>query len=281
MLVSGVIRIISKMFLMSLVLLSCKKEPGVKPEPVIPPDDIVETAPSQLIPVTHAFNEAIGGFYAALPAHYEQTTKSYPVLIFLHGLGQRGNGNSDLVYLLNDGIGKLLSNKKFPPNFIVNQKNYSFIVIIPQFSKRPDVSEMGSLITYIKSEYRVDISRIYLSGLSLGANITTEIAAEYPSLFAALCPMSGVETFGDEEKRCEKIAKSNLPVWVFHNIDDPMVPVYNSEYFVELINRFKPAVPARITIFPFYGHDSWTMALDPTFKENDLNIYEWMLQYSR
>jgi hypothetical protein len=78
-----------------------------------------------------------------------------------------------------------------------------------------------------------------------------------------------------------KIAKGNLPVWVFHNTDDPSINSSVSKNFVEMINNDHPAIPAKITLFKAAVHDAWTKAIDPAFREDNMNIYEWMLQYSK
>ncbi len=255
----------------------CKKN---IPKPLTP-DEIVETEPPDLIAVTKQVTESIGGYYIALPKHFSTTRKTYPVLIFMHGLGQTGNGSTDLNYLLNDGIGKLLNDHTFPPSFTVKGKSSSFIVVSPQYSKEPSKKEMLDFNTYIMITYRGDIKHLYMSGLSLGARLTTLLAAEYPNAFAAIVPLAGVPINPGIEERCKAIAAANLPVWEFHNQDDPLANIDDAKSFIELITGFNPTVLPRMTIFKVYGHDAWTTALNPDFKEDGMNIYEWMLSYSR
>ena len=244
-------------------------------------NDIIETETSDVIPVVYPIDTLIGGYYVGLPVHYAQTTKKYPVIIFLHGAGQMGNGNTDLSMILNDGIGKVLKDKKFPPNFKVGMENLSFLVFSPQTSGPPQVLNIGSFYAYVIKTYRVDPHRIYISGLSLGARVATLVAARFPKVFAAMVPIAGVAVNPGIELRCESIGRANLPVWELHNEDDPLANVEDAKYFVNTINSFNPRVPAKITIFPVYGHDAWTTALDPSWKEEGMNIYEWMLQFTR
>src|SRR5689334_16181784 len=92
----------------------------------------LETAPPVLVPITMSIHEKIGGFYLAHPVHYNETAKRYPLLVFIHGGGQFGTGGADLKNVLKEGIPKLLNEKKFPPAFEVNGRQYSFIIVMPQ-----------------------------------------------------------------------------------------------------------------------------------------------------
>lgn len=266
-----------RVLLFVIVCAACRKktieQPGSGRETVI------ET--HSLFPVSIKINDAFGGYYVALPPHYFETTDSFPLLIFLHGLGQMGDGATQLSYILNDGIGKLIKEKRFPATFRVNGIDRSFIVVSPQSSRQPSVNEVMDLFTYIRNSYHTDRHRVYLSGLSLGARVVTLVAASYPQTFAAIVPIAGVATTPGMKERCESIANANLPVWEFHNADDPMASVDDARRFINFIRDFNPDVQPRFTVFDLYGHDAWTTALDPNHKEDGMNIYEWMLRYSR
>ncbi len=264
-------------FLLGILLSACQKD--VKR--TVAPNDLVETQPAIQTPVTVKVNDAIGGFYSAVPAHYAETTKSYPLLVFIIGAGQIGNGELDLPYVLNDGVAQLLDEKKFPPNFKANGKNFSLIVLTPQFNKYPTNYDVASFIDYARKNYRIDSTRIYMSGLSMGGYVTSDFAAENTSLIAAAVPIAGVLNDRDVAERCLKIAQGNLPVWVFHNTDDPRIDAANPMNFVSMINSDHPAIPAKLTLFKSAVHDAWTKAIDPLYKENDMNMYKWMLQYSK
>jgi predicted peptidase len=263
--------------LLGFLLIACRKDA----KRVIAPNDIIETEPAIQKPVTVKVNDAIGGYYAALPVHYNETTKSYPLLVFIPGAGQFGNGGIDLPYVLNDGVAQLLDEKKFPPNFKVNGKNFSLIVLTPQFSYLPSNFDIASFIDYAIKNYRIDKSRIYMAGLSMGGFVTSDFSAENTSLIAAAVPIAGVLMTGNVNERCERIAAGKLPVWVFHNSDDPTINATDPMHFVSLINNGNPFIPAKLTLFKAAIHDAWTQAINPAYKENNMNIYEWMLQYSR
>lgn len=265
--------------LLALLATACKKDAAL---PVAPaPNDLIETTPPYQQPLTININQYIGGYYEALPTHYQVTTKKYPLLIFLHGGGQLGDGAQDLPLVLNDGVAKEINEQQFPPNFYVNGSNFSFIVLSPQFRATPPDSMVYSFIDYALKKYRVDSARIYLSGLSMGGVLTTNMAGQHTALFAAVAPMSG-ESFGDDKTfNAQNIARGGLALWDFTNSDDPTIPSYVATDFVNLINSFSPVVAPRLTIFQAFGHDAWSQALDPSYKENNQNVYEWMLQYKR
>jgi predicted peptidase len=245
------------------------------------PNDIIETLPAVQTPVTIKINDAVGGYYEALPFHYTETTKLYPLLVFIPGAGQFGNGAADLPYVLNDGVAQLLDKKKFPPSFNVNRKNFSLIVLTPQFAYYPSNSDIASFIQYAREKYRIDSRRIYLAGLSMGGFVTSHFSAENTSVIAAAVPIAGVLMTGDVSARCNNIAAGKLPLWVFHNTDDPTINSSEPVHFVSMINNANPAVPAKLTLFRQAIHDSWTQAINPSYRENNMNMYEWMLQYSK
>ncbi len=238
----------------------------------------VETAPPVQKAISVQINDVVSGMFAALPQHYNQSGKTYPLLVSLHGAGQIGNGGSDLPLLLNDGIPRLLSEKKFPPRFTVKGQHFSFIILSPQFNRYPSLEEVEEFLLYAKKNYRVDPTRIYLAGLSMGGFISSRLAGTYPSEFAAIIPISGAE---NDPEVCKNIAEGKVPVWAFHNKEDPQINVAGAEKFISLINGFNPVVRPKLTIFNARSHDAWSSALNPLYKEDGLNAYEWMLQYSR
>ena len=261
---------------------SCKKDVD---EPT-PPDDAepVETQPAVLRPVTVEIGTNVKGYYEALPALYHETTRKYPLLIYFHGSGQIGNGSTDLDKVLREGTAKLLAEKKFPPNFVSNGQKFSFIVLMPQFKAAPSNADVKAFVDYAKANYRYDASRVYTSGLSMGARALTEFATAYPSEQVAIVPMAGALVY-DLSKKAKQIVDYKIAAWVFHNEHDQAISSVESKNFVNAVNNFGPAIPARLTIFPTSDspleHDSWTISTDPNYKEDGKNIYEWMLQYRK
>lgn len=256
---------------------SCKKHD----EASAANNNIIETIPPVQKPVTYNVSQYIGGYYESLPVNYGITTKQYPLLVFLHGYGQIGDGGSQLPLVLNDGVAKYIEAKQFPASFTVNGEVFSFIVLSPQFRGYPPDQDVSKFLDYAVKKYRVDASRIYLSGLSMGAVLTTNIAGIQTTSLAAVLPISGEVADTSMETKAKNIAGGRLPLWDFHTAGDTVMPYKAATNFISAINNSNPAIPARLTTFPGIAHDAWTKALDPIYKENGLSVYEWMLQYKR
>jgi predicted esterase len=224
------------------------------------------------------------GFYDYLPQGYNTGSEKYPLIVFLHGYGQRGNGDAtQLPILLTEGITKLIHVGKFPTSFTVNGQTHKFIIISPQFTGWPTASQIEQVFQYAISHYRVNQSRVYLTGYSMGGGLVWEYAGDNSSFanrLAAILPVSG-SSFANTE-RGRVIAKANIPVWATHNSGDPTVPVSKTDNYIATVNAAPaPNPPAKKTIFLSIDHDAWTKTYDPNFRENGLNVYEWLLQYQR
>jgi predicted peptidase len=261
--------------LLTSICFSCKKENRVDNTN----NDIIETLPLVQTAVSTDVNANCGGFYKALPARYDSTTKKYPLLIFLHGSGETGNGTTDLPKVLNNAVPNLIKNQTFPASFVSGDKNYSFIIISPQFKGWPSPTDVDAVISYSIDNFRIDETRIYVTGLSMGGGATWDYAALYAEKIAAIVPICGASV--PNTGKAKNIADSNLPVWAFHNEDDYTVPVNSTKDYISMINSFNPTPLAKMTLWPTGGHNAWTKASDPTYKEDNLNMYEWMLQYHR
>ncbi len=235
-------------------------------------------------PRTITINSNCNGFYEYLPEGYSTTGKTFPLMIFIHGIGELGNGSSDLSTVLRNGPPKLINNGTFPKSFTVNGATYSFIVISPQFIAWPTALDVQAVIDYAVKTYKVDQTRIYVTGLSMGGGATWDYAAysqKFGRRVAAILPISGASS--PTTKKIDTIAASNLPVWALHNLNDPTVSSNYTINYVNGINAYvpKPSPAARMTIFNASGHDAWTKTYDPSYTENGLNVYQWMLQYQR
>ncbi len=188
-----------------------------------------------------------------LPEGYEQNDeKNWPLILFLHGAGERGN-DLDLV-------------KKHGPPKIVEQKDLPFIIVSPQCpaEKRWSVRDLDLLLEKIIKDHRVEKNRIYLTGLSMGGYGTWEYATEKPERFAAIAPICG----GGSPWQVYRLA--SMPVWVFHGAKDPVVPIEKSEEMVKALKKVNENV--KFTVYPEATHDSWTETYD------NPELYEWFLK---
>lgn len=224
-------------------------------------------------------------FYEYLPQGYETETQTYPLMVFLHGGGELGIGSSiTLPTILKNGVPRYISEGIFPVSFTVNGSVYKFIVLSPQFINWPSNDDVQNIIDYAVKNYRVNTNRIYLVGMSMGGGAAWDYAgsnAANAKRIAAIVPVCGASE--PAVSKVKIMAATNLPIWATHNQGDPTVPVSYTNYYVDSFNTSKP-VPnpfARRTIFPVVGHDAWSATFIPSFKENNMNVYEWMLQYQR
>lgn len=242
-------------------------------------DNLPETSPAVVKVITDGVGNNVSGYVAGLPARYDSTSRNYPLLVFIHGMGQLSSGTAKLSSLTQMGVGKVLQQQQLPASFNVKGAAHSFIVAAPQFTNWATAADVNAFIDFMIEKYRVDAGRIYVAGFNMGGAIAWEFAGAYPGKVAAIVPIAG-PSWADE-KRAAAIASNGIGVWAFHNTDDKVVQADISKQIVEKINTFHPASAAKLTLFNSGDHDAWTNATDPSYKENGMNIYEWMLQFSK
>jgi predicted peptidase len=212
--------------------------------------------------------------YRLLYPDYNRLRK-YPLVIFLHGSGERGKDNESQ---LKWGV----------MNFATDQMMimHPAIVIAPQCPKNQDwanfkINErsnelqlrdspskpMGLVIQLIHQlikDYQVDTNRIYITGLSMGGFGTFDAIERYPHLFAAAVPVCGG---GDASKA---ILIKHLPIWIFHGSEDAAVNSLFSFNMVEALT--KVGAHPGFTQYPEVGHFSWLAAY------SDQLMIEWMFR---
>ncbi|MFB6456057.1 choice-of-anchor Q domain-containing protein [Chitinophaga sp. Hz27] len=242
-----------------------------------------------LTPRVTGFNNP-AGLLESLPQDYATSNTKYPLLIFCHGLDEEGNGTTDIMRVIANGPPKLISQGKWPATFTVNNNTFSFVVLCPQFHGIASVSDIDSIIDYAKAHYRLDTNKIYLTGLSRGGGETWGYATAQnyaANRLAAIVPIAGAYDPGTLRTPLPATAviaaSNNLPIWALHNSGDGTVPVSYSQNWQALINAYVPACDpqVKLTVFNANGHDAWSKAYDPAYRENGMNVYEWMLQYSK
>ncbi len=236
-------------------------------------------------PVTIKLHDNLGGYLESLPVGYDANPKKkYPIIISFHGIGEVGDGSANsLKDVAKNGITKLIQQGRFPASFRSGGEDFSFIVISPQYVRAVGVEAfVGEVIKHCLQKYRVDEERIYLTGLSMGGGVSyayassSKAAADQLAATVFVCPAAAVSN-----TRSKLLATSGLPVWATHSRGDGVVNSNVSVNLVNGINANNPDPAARLTIFESNSHDAWTKTYDPNYRENGLNVYEWMLQYKR
>lgn len=238
-------------------------------------------------PVTKSFGKTISGFYEGLPPSYATSPeKKYPLFIYFVGTGERGNGTPEELVRLNDVMGpaRLIHYRKFPSDFLVDGQYLSPIVISVQ-TRDWEVTapiDIDSLVDYAVANYRVDKKRIYLTGLSMGGGAVwayVALKSEYAQRIASIVTMGAKAD--PSRSRAQIIADANIHAWAFHNEQDDTVPSSLSIDYIQFLNDISPGL-GRITLFQDTDHNCWKKGYLPEYEEEDgVNVYEWMLQFTR
>lgn len=210
------------------------------------------------------------GYYEYLPPDYNSNTNNYPIVIFFHGIGERGNGTTDLPMVAYNG----------PPRYVVEGYQFPFILISPQLKPAYGFWPawyMDEVVEHVRSYLRVDPSRIYITGLSLGGGGAWEYVYNFPQKVAALAPICG--GYNSLSWACT-YRQNNIPIWAFHGDADTVVPISRTTNMINAINACTPAiVPTPIyTIYPGVWHDAWNNAYRTDNSLHTPNVYEWMMQ---
>lgn len=237
-----------------------------------------------LQPVYTKVSNYIKGYYESLPVNYaSQPSKKFPLLIFIHGKGEIGDGSaSQLPKVANGGIARMIKQGTFPSSFTVNGETHSFLVICPQITTNAYTAApafITELLEFCKKKYRIDEDRIYITGLSMGGGMTWRAIGAHAGLFAAAVPICGSASSSVAE--AQVIADNHLPVWATHNDGDATVNVSVTKSWYNKLVAAKTTPSPRMTIFASTSHDAWSKTYGTTFKEDGKNIYEWMLSYKR
>jgi predicted esterase len=278
---------------------------------------IIEAAFAQ--PSQHNKKNLKGYYWEYLPPNYDPVTKKYPIIVFLHGCGERAYtdpndcGNTARINN-NDPLVELERVKKNgPPKEITNGNEMCFtnssgqqecfIVISPQlnngfFGTTWSHRKVDEFIEFLKGQYPVDLYRIYLTGLSLGGIGTWEYSLRHPDKLAGIIAMSGKAD--DLNLACNL---SRTPIWAFHDDPDHVVEASGTKNIVSRINQC--TTPGKITPQTTYflnndpdgKHSIWNEAfkVSPNWDDNDIrtvvqspttfangySVYEWLLEKKR
>ena len=209
------------------------------------------------------------------PKDYKSAGKKWPLMLFLHGLGECSN--DDLSRVKVHG----------PPHFVDSRPDFPFVLVTPQLPPPPGYKEGVSytpeqvvalaaeawkpeeliqLVDHVTAKMNIDRDRVYVTGLSMGGFGTWRLLAAYPDRFAAAVPICGG---GEPEKMAA--ALSRVPIWAFHGAKDDVVPLSYSQKMVDAVKRAGGDV--KLTVYPDGQHDSWK----PTYDNQE--VYDWLLAH--
>ncbi|MEM9830929.1 MAG: hypothetical protein AAF944_09830, partial [Bacteroidota bacterium] len=197
------------------------------------------------------------GYLEYLPVGYDTSEEDFPVLISLHGLGWRADGNGIEFSKLRQGnhVAKLIeAGRHFPAIVISPQQPKN---VNGRYSGRGSWDEniIDEVLERVKDLRRVDTNRIYITGTSMGGGGVWKYLKFHGDKIAAAAPICGTRTIGSGDASLPKV--KDTPVWAFHNYGDNVVNVSNTEQIIDWINANSPMYDVRKTIYAWSGHNSW------------------------
>ncbi len=230
--------------------------------------------------------EFTGGKYTKEPFQYlllmpleMKEGENYPLVLFLHGAGERGNDPAKNLRHFPELMGGQEHRKKFPCFVIAPQcRSGEQWVEVPwstkkstPLAKEPSVMlQMAmAVLDHSLKELPVDKSRVYLTGLSMGGYGSWELAMRRPKQFAAVAPICG----GGDETQAAKLVET--PLWAAHGEADTAVPVERSRDMVTAIKAAGGKVVNYVE-YPKVGHNSWVYA----YRDPD-GLLPWMFKQRR
>ncbi|MBI2422231.1 MAG: prolyl oligopeptidase family serine peptidase [Candidatus Hydrogenedentes bacterium] len=218
-------------------------------------------------------NGKVSKYVIYVPDGYTPS-KSWPLVVFLHGAGERGDDG-----MMQSQVGISPAIRKFPERFPA-------IVLMPQCPTArfwdAILEDMKAQMAATREEYNIDEKRISLTGLSMGGYGAWMWGATESDTFAALLPICGGGDLGDIAKRIsadvddrfgtleERIPKlATLPIWAFHGAADSVVPVEQSRVMVDKVKAAGGNV--KYTEYEGVDHNSWDRAY------SSKEAIEWLL----
>ena len=214
-------------------------------------------------------------FLLYTPPGYYSTTSPYPMLLSLHSKGEVGDDLTELTSRNPEQMPcRLIYMNRWP-------QHLPFVVVTPQLKPTDSNSDpqwpaeyIDEVVRYVTANFRIDLTRIYVTGISRGGTGAWTYASAYPQKVAALLPFSGRS---DLTQACPI---KNIPIWSFHGDgDDVAAP----EYSIDMINAVKACEPPgvynpRLNILHARNHNGWNEVYNGT---SGYKIYEWLLTFRK
>ena len=257
----------------------------VLPATMTQPNSAMAAAPAPDAPLYRPVeNGGTLNYLLYLPPGYADNTDAYPLLFFLHGIVQKGDGSSDsLERVAEHGPFRAMREGRW-------DQRLPFIVVGPQSTGLQPWwrgEEVRALLAHLMQTYRIDASRRYLSGISMGGRGVWWLAKNFSNEFAALVPVSGWA--GDLSRSCDVFR--GMAIWAFHGEQDPLIGVSAGTKPIEVLRTCTPAISPQphITLFDDAGHGRWRRIYESEHYDSNKgadgepysDIYRWMLTFSR
>lgn len=194
--------------------------------------------------------------WLSLPRGYASSRRAWPLLVFLHGSGERG---AELDKVKAHG----------PPKLVAQGADLPCVLCSPQLGEgmRWDPERLHALLVALRERLRIDARRVTATGLSIGGHGVWNWAAAYPQDLAAIAPVCG---HGDPAAVCRA---RQVPVRAYHGDADTVVPLASQQACVDALRACGGSV--EFIVYPGVPHDSWTLAY------NDPALMPWLMAQVR
>lgn len=203
--------------------------------------------------------------------------KKYPLVLFLHGAGERGKDNKKQLLFLPEQFAQGKYRKKYPCFMIVPQCRrgrkwtevpWDTLKTTPTDRLSDQLKVVMRILNRVLKKYPADPRRVYLTGLSMGGYGSWDLAMRYPTKFAAVAPICG----GGDESKAGRL--SRLPVWAVHGDADDVVPVERTRRMIRAIR--KAGGRPKYSELQGVDHHSWPWAY-----EHPQGVLPWMFKQKR
>ena len=228
--------------------------------------------------------EGMLSYLLYLPPGYEASDEPFALLFFLHGIVQKGSGSrASLQRVAADGPFRTMRDGRW-------DQRLPLIVVGPQSSGIQPWwrgEEVRKVFTHVLDTYRVDPTRRYLAGISMGGRSIWWLAKNFSDEFAAIVPVSGWA--GDLSRSCDVFR--GMGIWAFHGDRDPIVAMSNGLRPISVLGEcMPPLTPApHITVLDDVGHGQWPLVFQNDHHDTHVggdgepysNIYRWLLSHQK
>lgn len=205
----------------------------------------------------------------------------YPLVVFLHGAGERGDDNTSQLLYLPEVLARPECRERYPCYALAVQcaNDDKWVEVewgqtdwTPPLTLSRAMRMLRAAAGAVVAHEPIDEDRIYLAGLSMGGFGCWQWAGAQPEAFAAVAPLCG----GGDVDDAPDLAR--LPIWAVHGALDDAVPVGHSRRMIEAIRAVGTTshVPPKYTELADVGHDCWTPAYEPAF-----GLLDWMFAQRR
>lgn len=226
---------------------------------------------------TKAFGEQTSVGYRLMTPGTERPGEKHPLVLFLHGAGERGSDNVKQLLYLPEVLTRPENRTRYACYALAPQcpadrrwveVPWDAVETTPQSDASPAMQMVTEMLDEVLHAWPIDPQRVYLTGMSMGGYGAWDLALRRTETFAALAPLCG----GGDEAQATKLKR--LPIWAVHGEKDAAVPVVRSRRMIDAI-RSAGGEP-KYSELPGVAHNCWSRTYAPEF-----GLLDWMFAQRR